>query len=42
MNLGLVRHTDGQREWAYDRHSRIGKLERCAGQAAPYDASPRR
>jgi hypothetical protein len=24
----LVHHTDGDREWAYDRESHIGKLER--------------
>jgi len=27
--MGLVRHTDGEREWAYDRASRIGKLDKA-------------
>jgi hypothetical protein len=25
--MGLVHHTDAAREWAYDRGSRIGKLD---------------
>src|SRR5262245_30026994 len=29
----LVRHTDGAREWAYDRASRIGKLDRALDEA---------
>jgi len=29
LRIGLlVHHTDGQREWAYDRDSHIGRLER--------------
>jgi phosphoglycolate phosphatase-like HAD superfamily hydrolase len=30
---GLVHHTDGQREWAYDRKSNIGRLDKALGQA---------
>jgi hypothetical protein len=26
---GLVHHTDAEREWAYDRNSRIGKLDKA-------------
>jgi len=29
----LVHHTDAEREWAYDRDSRIGKLDRAWDQA---------
>ena len=25
---GIIHHTDGEREWAYDRKSHIGKLDR--------------
>jgi phosphoserine phosphatase len=33
--LGLiVRHTDGQREWAYDRESHVGKLDQALDEAA--------
>ncbi|WP_423824046.1 HAD family hydrolase [Salinisphaera sp. SPP-AMP-43] len=32
--LGLiVHHTDAQREWAYDRHSKIGHLDKALNQA---------
>jgi hypothetical protein len=31
--MGLVHHTDAQREWAYDRESRIGKLDKALDQA---------
>jgi phosphoglycolate phosphatase-like HAD superfamily hydrolase len=31
--MGLVRHTDGEREWAYDRQSSIGKLDRALDEA---------
>jgi hypothetical protein len=27
--LGIVHHTDAEREWAYDRQSRIGKLDKA-------------
>lgn len=27
--MGIVHHTDAEREWAYDRKSRIGKLDRA-------------
>jgi phosphoglycolate phosphatase-like HAD superfamily hydrolase len=30
----LVHHTDGKREWAYDRHSHVGRLARGLDQAA--------
>jgi len=29
----LVRHTDAEREWAYDRHSQIGKLDKALDEA---------
>ncbi len=29
----LVHHTDGEREWAYDRDSHIGKLDKALGEA---------
>jgi hypothetical protein len=25
--MGLVNHTDAEREWAYDRHSPVGQLD---------------
>ena len=31
--MGLVHHTDAQREWAYDRQSRIGKLDKALDEA---------
>ncbi|MET0581401.1 MAG: haloacid dehalogenase-like hydrolase, partial [Pseudoxanthomonas sp.] len=31
---GLVHHTDAGREWAYDRESKIGKLDKALDQAA--------
>ena len=31
--MGLVRHTDAEREWAYDRESHIGKLDRALDEA---------
>jgi hypothetical protein len=31
--MGLVRHTDADREWAYDRHSHIGKLDKALDEA---------
>jgi phosphoglycolate phosphatase-like HAD superfamily hydrolase len=31
--MGLVRHTDAQREWAYDRQSSIGRLDRALDEA---------
>jgi len=30
---GLVHHTDSEREWAYDRQSRIGKLDKALDEA---------
>ena len=31
--MGLVRHTDAQREWAYDRRSSIGRLDKALDEA---------
>ena len=31
--MGLVRHTDAEREWAYDRDSHIGRLDRALDEA---------
>jgi len=31
--MGLVHHTDGEREWAYDRQSHIGKLDKALDEA---------
>ncbi len=31
--MGLVRHTDAEREWAYDRESHIGKLDKALDEA---------
>jgi hypothetical protein len=31
--MGLVRHTDGDREYAYDRTSRVGKLDKALDEA---------
>lgn len=31
---GIVRHTDAEREWAYDRQSHIGKLDKALDEAA--------
>ena len=31
--LGLVHHTDGEREWAYDRQSKIGRLDKALDEA---------
>ena len=31
--VGLVRHTDPEREWAYDRESHIGKLDKALDEA---------
>jgi hypothetical protein len=31
--IGLVHHTDAQREWAYDRSSSIGKLDKALDEA---------
>jgi hypothetical protein len=32
-----VHHTDGEREWAYDRDSKIGKLDRALDEATAKD-----
>jgi len=31
--MGLVHHTDAEREWAYDRNSHIGKLDKALDEA---------
>jgi Chaperonin 10 Kd subunit len=31
--MGLVRHTDAEREWAYDRQSSIGRLDKALDEA---------
>jgi phosphoglycolate phosphatase-like HAD superfamily hydrolase len=31
--MGLVHHTDGDREWAYDRTSQVGKLDKALDEA---------
>jgi hypothetical protein len=33
----LVHHTDGEREWAYDRHSRVGRLDAALNAAIEND-----
>ena len=33
----VVHHTDAEREWAYDRQSHIGKLEKGLDDAAKYN-----
>jgi phosphoserine phosphatase len=35
--LGLVHHTDAEREWAYDRQSHIGKLDKALDEALQRD-----
>jgi phosphoglycolate phosphatase-like HAD superfamily hydrolase len=32
--MGLVRHTDAEREWAYDRRSPVGKLDKALDEAS--------
>jgi hypothetical protein len=27
--MGIVHHTDSEREWAYDRRSQVGKLDKA-------------
>ncbi|MGH7287405.1 MAG: haloacid dehalogenase-like hydrolase, partial [Myxococcota bacterium] len=31
--LGLVHHTDAEREWAYDRKSAVGQLDQALDEA---------
>jgi hypothetical protein len=31
--MGIVHHTDAEREWAYDRQSHIGKLDKAWDEA---------
>ena len=33
--MGLVHHTDAEREWAYDRQSHIGTLDKALDEARP-------
>lgn len=35
--MGLVRHTDAEREWAYDRDSSIGRLDKALDEARAHD-----
>ena len=35
--MGLVHHTDAKREWAYDRDSKIGRLDKALDQAKQQD-----
>jgi phosphoglycolate phosphatase-like HAD superfamily hydrolase len=35
--MGLVHHTDAEREWAYDRTSRVGKLDKALDEARARD-----
>ena len=31
--MGLVHHTDAEREWSYDRNSKIGRLDKALDEA---------
>jgi hypothetical protein len=31
--MGLVHHTDAEREWAYDRQSPVGRLDKALDEA---------
>ncbi len=31
--MGIVHHTDADREWAYDRQSSVGKLDKALDEA---------
>jgi hypothetical protein len=31
--MGIVHHTDAEREWAYDRKSSVGRLDRAWDEA---------
>jgi hypothetical protein len=31
--MGLVHHTDATREWAYDRQSHVGRLDKALDEA---------
>jgi phosphoglycolate phosphatase-like HAD superfamily hydrolase len=35
--MGLVHHTDAQREWAYDRESHVGRLDKALDEAKARD-----
>jgi len=35
--MGLVDHTDAEREWAYDRESAIGRLDKALDEARAKD-----
>lgn len=35
--IGIVHHTDADREWFYDRHSHIGKLDKALDEATAKD-----
>jgi hypothetical protein len=36
--MGLVHHTDAEREWAYDRNSAIGRLDKALDDASKNDS----
>ena len=40
--MGLVHHTDAEREYAYDRNSPIGKLDKALGRGAAAQVDGRR
>jgi phosphoglycolate phosphatase-like HAD superfamily hydrolase len=35
--MGLVHHTDAEREWAYDRASKVGRLDKALDQASAHN-----
>jgi hypothetical protein len=35
--MGLVHHTDAEREWAYDRQSHVGRLDKALDEAQAED-----
>jgi hypothetical protein len=35
--MGLVHHTDANREWAYDRKSDVGRLDKALNEANARD-----
>jgi hypothetical protein len=35
--MGIVHHTDAEREWAYDRESNVGKLDKALDEARQKD-----
>jgi hypothetical protein len=37
LALVIIHHTDAEREWAYDRDSHIGRLDKALDEAGPND-----